>query len=181
MALAITSLAVAAVATVLMSSLVSTDNAVDRTIADGIAQQMLEEVMTKRYAATTANAYDTPLLLGPSLVEMLGPGRSAFNDTDDFVGFSKSPPQGIYGETLGRGNDAGGNRDPAFGIGTTYFSDWRQRFRVYYVSASDLTTESSTATSYRCCEAIVEMKRSDGSWVSLSTRRRVYSYVPPNL
>lgn len=179
-AIAITALAVAALATVATSSLLTTNDAVANTIADGIAQQMLDEVMAEKYAVDSASAYS--LAFGANSTEQAGAGRSLYDDTDDFYNLSKSPPQGIYGEELGRGNDVGGSRDPAFAIPSGYFGKWRQRIRVYFVSPNDLTTEiTGYGTSYRCCEVFVEQLRSDGSWVTLANRRRVISYVPSNL
>jgi type II secretory pathway pseudopilin PulG len=179
-AIAITALAVAALATVTTSSLLATNDAVANTIADGIAQQLLDEVMLEKYAVDSASALS--LAFGPNSAEQAGAGRSLYDDTDDFYNLSKAPPQGIYGEELGRGNDAGSLRDPAFAIPTGYFGKFRERTRVYFVSPNDLTTEiTAYGTSYRCCEAIVEQLRSDGSWVPLASRRRVFSYVPSNL
>src|SRR5438477_995251 len=79
-ALTITSLAGAVLLLGVQSSLDTTIEAVDRTIADGVAQQVINEIMTKRYVG----AGDSPLgtTLGPLLSEVSGLGTVLFDDTD---------------------------------------------------------------------------------------------------
>src|SRR5262245_37131325 len=76
-ALSITSLAGAVLLLSVQSSLETTVEAVQRTIADGIAQQTIDEILTKRYMEPA----DDPLsnLLGPITGEILGnDGTSLF-------------------------------------------------------------------------------------------------------
>jgi len=73
-ALSITSLAGAVLLLSVQSSLDTTIEAVDRTIADGVAQQTMDEVLTKRWVG----AGDSPLttILGPLTSELsAGNGR----------------------------------------------------------------------------------------------------------
>ena len=60
-ALTITSMAGAVLLLGVQSSLDTTIEAVERTIADGIAQQTIDEIMTKRYTASGGNPLATTL------------------------------------------------------------------------------------------------------------------------
>jgi hypothetical protein len=177
-ALTITTLAGSVMLLAIESCLTSTSDAVDRLIADGLATQLLDEISTKRFMT----AGDTPLSLsGPSTYETSGTGRERFNDLDDYKNFSALPAEGIYGETLGTGNDAGGARNSNFCIPATYFANWRQRVDVYFVSPTDHSVKltGSSTSYYRAVEVIIEYVHADGRVIPLAKRRRVYAYLPP--
>src|SRR5690348_9785981 len=95
-ALSITSLAGAVLLLSVQSSLDTTIDAVDQTIADGIAQQTLDEILTKRYVGPTESA--TATTLGPSTSELLSGGTAYFDDADDYNGYTAIPIKGWYGE-----------------------------------------------------------------------------------
>src|SRR5688500_16894770 len=61
------------------SSLQTTTEAVDRSIADGLAQQLLDEITLQHFKEPGTSATGT---LGPSGWEASGNGRERFNDTD---------------------------------------------------------------------------------------------------
>lgn len=177
-ALTITTLAGSVVLLAVESCLTSTSDAVDRLIADGMATQLLDEISTKRFMA----AGDSPLIIsGPGSHETGGPGRSLFNDLDDYKAFSAKPAKGIYGETLGTGNDIGGVRSSNFCIPTTQFTNWRQRVEIYFVSPTDHSVKlTGASTSYfRAAEVTIEYVHPDGRVIPLANRRRVYAYLPP--
>src|SRR5688500_4378313 len=119
--LSITSLAGAVLLLSVQSSLDTTVEAVERTIADGIAQQTLDEVLTKRYVGQG----DSPLLatLGAAAHELLGGGTSLFDDTDDYAGYVAQPLKGLYGELLGSGDDSGNSRLANFRVRSDFFQD----------------------------------------------------------
>jgi hypothetical protein len=160
------------------SCLSSTTEAVDRLIADGMANQLLDDISLKKFMT----AGDTPLSIsGPSSYETSGSGRERFNDLDDFKNFSAKPAEGIWGETLGTGNDSGSTRNANFTIPNTQFTNWRQRVEIYFVSPtnhSQRLTGSSTSY-YRAVEVTIEYVDVDGSVLPLAKRRRVYAYMPP--
>lgn len=177
-ALTITTLAGSVVLLAIESCLTSTSDAVDRLIADGIATQILDEISTKRFMAPG----DTPLTIsGPNATETAGAGRSLFNDVDDYKAFTAKPAKGIYGETLGAGNDSGGTRNVNFQIPSSQFTNWRQRVEVYFVSPTDHSVKlTGASTSYfRAAEVTIEYVHSDGRVIPLANRRRVYAYLPP--
>ncbi len=160
------------------SCLTSTTDAVDRLIADGMASQLLDEISLKRFMASS----DTPLSIsGPSSYESSGNGRERFNDLDDYKHVSSKPAEGIWGETLGTGNDSGAARNVNFAVPSTQFTNWRQRVEIYFVSPtnhSQKLTGSSTSY-YRAVEVTIEYVRADGGVLPLAKRRRVYAYMPP--
>lgn len=162
------------------STLQTTWDAVDRTIADGIAQQVLDEVMTKRYMAEDGGPLDPISTLGANATERAGKGRERYNDSDDYRNFIAMPVQGIWGERLGTGNDEGGLRHPAFRVPESTFSNWRQRVDVYYVDPNNHSIRLTNSTSYyRAVEVTIEQVGDDGSVRPLAKRKRVYAYLPP--
>jgi type II secretory pathway pseudopilin PulG len=176
-ALTITSLAGAVLCLSVQSSLSSTSEAVDQTIADGVAQQTLDEILTKRYVG----AGDPPLLttLGPATSELLGGGTSLFDDTDDYAGYIAQPLKGSYGETLGTGDDSGNPRLANFRVRSDFFQNWRVRVDEYYVDPTDHTVHSSTPTNFRAIEVHVELTQTGGAVLPLASRKRIIAYIPP--
>jgi hypothetical protein len=161
------------------SCLSTTTDAVDKLIADGMANQLLDEISLKRFMSPG----DTPLSIsGPNSTETAGYGRERFNDIDDFKAFSVKPAEGIWGETLGTGNDSGGARNTNFCIPSTQFANWRQRVDVYFVSATDHSQKltGSSTSYYRAVEVTIEYVAANGSVTPLAKRRRVYAYFPPH-
>ena len=177
-ALTITTLAGSVMLLAIESCLTSTSDAVDRLIADGMATQLLDEISVRRFMASG----DTPLSIsGPNATETAGSGRERFNDMDDYKNVSSKPPKGIWGETLGTGNDGGAARNTNFCIPSSQFTNWRRRVDIYFVSAtnhSQKLTGSSTSY-YRAVEVTVEYVKADGGVIPLAKRRRVYAYLPP--
>lgn len=162
------------------SSLETTWDAVDKTIADGIAQQVLDEAMTKRFMADGSGPLDALSTFGPNATEKAGKGRERFNDVDDYRNFIAHPVQGIYGERLGVGDDEGGTRHPAFQIPASKLARWRQRIDVYYVDPNDHSIRLNNSTSYfRAVEVHIEYVEPGGAVRPLARRKRVYAYLPP--
>jgi len=176
-ALSITSMAGAVLLLSVQSSLETTIEAVQRTIADGVAQQTMDEITTKRFVGPAEN----PLtgLLGPLTSEILNGATALFDDADDYAGYIAQPLKGTYGEILGTGNDNGDLRLQNFRVRSDYFQNWRVRVDVYFVDPNDHTLRSSSPTNFRAVDVYVELMRNNGAAVPLSTRRRVFAYVPP--
>jgi hypothetical protein len=177
-ALTITSLAGSVMLLAIESCLSSTTEAVDQMIADGLANQILDEISTKRFMAPS----DTPLTIsGPNATETAGNGRERYNDVDDYKAFSAKPAEGIWGEVLGTGNDSGAARNANFCIPSGQFTRWRQRVEVYFVSPTDHSVKLTGASTshYRAAEVTIEYVDADGSVTPLAKRRRVYAYMPP--
>ncbi len=153
------------------SSLHSTTESVEQTIADGVAQQLLDEILTTRYAEDG--------LLGPAVDELLGSSRQLFDDVDDYAGYASQPLLDAFGQPLGAGDDEGGQRPANFRVPADFFQYWRQRVEVYYVDPATHTTSSNDPTSYRAIEVTIEKLEPDGTVVPLSSRKRIVAYIPP--
>ena len=183
-ALSIMALAGSVLLLAAQSSLDATDDGSKQLIAQGICDQVLDEIMSKRYMEVGA-AYDQNSLSADS-------GESArqnYDDTDDFNGYSVQPIQGTYGVTLGTGDDAGGQRHPNFQVVSGFFTKWRLRVDLYYVSSTDLSVRLdspavaaggtlTTTSGYKCAEVTVEYQGTDGTYQALAKGRRVYAYIP---
>jgi type II secretory pathway pseudopilin PulG len=177
-ALTITSMAGAILLLGVQSSLDTTIEAVERTIADGVAQQTMDEILTKRYVAQGGNPLGTTL--GPLLNEILGSGGTAlFGEVDAYAGYLAQPIKGTWGETLGTGDDSGNLRLENFRVRSDYFQNWRVRVDVYYVNPTNNLQTSSTPTNFRAIEVNVELVRPNGAIFPLANRKRVIAYIPP--
>jgi type II secretory pathway pseudopilin PulG len=159
------------------SSLQTTTDAVDRSIADGIAQQLLDEVSLQRFMEPGTDCTDP---LGRTGWEDAGNGRTRFNDTDDYHEYESQPVAGWWGEPLGTGDDAGSTRHTAFQVPTGHFVDWRQRVEVYFVDPVDPSLRLSSGTSeLRAVEVHIERVEADGAVRPLASRKKVIAYVRP--
>lgn len=161
------------------TSLQSADDAVQRTIAYGMAQQLIDEVVGCRYMDLGGSPYVvTP---APSASEAAAGTRQLFDDIGDFNGYRCQPPKDLYGVALGSDNGQGGLRNPAFQCGAGYFQNWRQEVDVYYVSDTNLTARlpAGQTSDYRAVEVrIVYNDRVRGAR-ELAKIRRVVAYVAP--
>jgi hypothetical protein len=177
-ALSITALAGSVLLLAVESTVQSTTDSVQRTIADGLAQQLLDEALTKCFVLPGADPLASNI--GPSALELAGTGRERYDDSDDYHQFVTGPAEGIYGEQMGTGDDAGGLRHAAFRVPGSYFQHWRQRVEVHFVDPTDHRLKLSGSTSYfRAIEVHIEIQDGDDTWRNLATRKRIVAYVPP--
>lgn len=175
-ALSITTMAGAVLLLATEGVLQTTNDAVDQTIAQGMAIQLIDEVLGARYAAAD-NPHETTL--GPSSYEKQGAQRNLFNDTDDFNGYLASPPRDRDGKPLGQGNAEGGNRHASLRSPGSDFQNWRQRIEVYYVDPNNPSVRrpNSSPTDYRAVEVTIERIEPNGSVRPLAKMRRVFCHV----
>ena len=174
------SLAALAGATLMMgtfSSLQSTHDSQDQTLAQGMAQQLMDEVVGNRYLPDSGNAY--PTTIGPDSGET-GTSRQLFDNIGDYNGYRCKPPKDFWGNVLGTDNGVGGVRDPNFQPPTGAFNNWQQQVDVYYVSETNLATRLSSGTSdYQAVEVrIVYIDPVTSKSRQLAFLRRVVTYVP---
>lgn len=160
------------------SSLQLTDEGLKQTIAAGMAQQLMDEVLGGRYAADGVGGHQ--VWLGPSSDESSDPGRQ-YDDIDDYNGLRISPPQGPWGIELGEDDGRGGQRHPRFQAPAGFLDDWRQEVDVYYVAESDLSTRlpAGQTSDYRVVEVRIIQQPADRKGRELARVRRVVAYVPP--
>jgi hypothetical protein len=168
-ALSITAVAASALLLGLTSSLQTTGDCLERTIAAGMAQQLLDEVLGARYGE-----FDRLLESGAKGT------REDFDDISDFNGVRQQPPADCWGVGLGEDDGEGGRRHANFRISAGYFDRWRQEVEVYYVDPENLDARLPTGkvSDYRAVEVrIVYIDPERGRRV-LSALRRVVAYVP---
>lgn len=177
-ALTITTLSASALLLAIETGINGSDDAVDATIAAGLADQLLDEVMNKRYMAPGAAPDQWPL--GPNSTETAGPGRSRYDDSDDYIAMTLSPPKDAFNKALGEGDDEGALRHANFRLPAYVLKNWRQKIDVYYVDPSNTNQRltNGTVSKFRAVEVTVEQSVGT-TWKTLATRRRVYAYFPP--
>jgi prepilin-type N-terminal cleavage/methylation domain-containing protein len=161
------------------ASIQSADDAMRRTIAYGMAQQLMDEVAGSRYMELGGSAYNTTL--GPNATEAATGNRLLFDDIDDFNGYRSQPPKDFYGIALGVDNGQGGQRNPNFQCNNGYFQYWRQEIDVSYVSDTNLTTplSSGQTSDYRAVEVRILYNNPRTGPLLLAKIRRVIPYVAP--
>jgi prepilin-type N-terminal cleavage/methylation domain-containing protein len=163
-ALTIAGIAASALLLGVTSALHTTDETLQQTIAQGLAQQLMDEVVGACYADRQPSS-----------------SRALCDSIDDFNGLRAQPPTDAWGVALGTEDQEGTQRDPQFRIPSGYLNRWRQEVDVYYVSPTDLTTRisSTKVEDYLAVEVrIVYVDPERGDRV-LSKLRRVVAYVKP--
>jgi len=161
------------------ASIQTTDEAMQRAIADGIARQLIDEILGNRYAEPGAGGHQVSF--GPNSWESSGSGRERYDDIDDYHAIRTIPPEDPYGIELGKDDGEGGLRHANFQVPADFLESWRQEVDVYYVSESDLTTRLplGKTTDYRVVEVRVYRNDPTGGDRELARLRRVIAYVPP--
>lgn len=177
-AISIMAIAGGAIMLALTSATQTTQMSAESTIAMGIADRLIDEVVGKRYAAAGAGPYQTTLTANSW--ELAGQGRERFDDTDDYHGFIAQPVEGVGGLELGQGDENGTLRPENFRLPSGYFSSWREEIEVYYVGATDQSIRLPTGSTsdFRAVEVRIVRVNPDGSDTELANLRRVYAYVP---
>lgn len=177
-ALSITAMAGAVLLLATEGVLETTNDAVAQTIAQGMAAQLIDEVIGARYHEPGDSPYSTSLTANS--YERGGTGRERYNDADDYNGYISTPPKDLYGRELGKGAEDGRLRNVNFRAPGQDFTKWTQRIEVYYVSATNPTLRrpASQPTDYRAVEVTIERKEPNGSVRPLAKLRRVFCYVP---
>ena len=178
--ISIVSVAGTAILLGIASAMSTSYDAVDRTIANGLAEQLMDEVAGRMYSIS-GGEYSFPL--GGSSVEKAAAGRQ-YNDIDDFNGggngIASEPPVDWRGVTLGTDDGEGGTRHPNFQVADGFFDNWRQEVEVYYVNDSDPSTRLSTGSTSntRAVEVRILQLADGGAYRELANVRRVFSNVP---
>ncbi len=179
-AIAITAMTAAVILLAVDSSFGTSKIGVDQTIADGIAQQLMDEILGKRYISAAGDPYNWPL--GASSWELDGQGRERFNDIDDFNGFATTGAEDTWGQALGTGNGQGAARHPSFQVPAGYFAKWNQKVEVYYVDENDYARRlpDGQTSNVRGVEVTVSRIHPDGLSQVLAKQRRIHAYLPHN-
>lgn len=170
-AVAITSIAGAALITSISASVASSVIVADRAIARGLAEQLMDEIAATRFPAATNSA--------PS-----GSTRETFDDIDDYAGLSERPPRTRSGQTIGE--DGGWlygqpiDRPPQLRPDGDYLSRFSREVTVERVqpASSDTWDAVSQHTDYR--RVIVRVIRTDarGNRSTAAELTRTFAYAP---
>jgi len=160
------------------SAVLSTDLAMEETIAQGMARQIMDEVVGNRYMAAGADPHQYPLTANNW--EQNGNGRERFDDIDDFNGFLTDHAEDRWGQPIGEGDGAGRLRHASLRVADGYFDGWRQSVDVYYVDEFDVSVQlpAGDTSNFRAVEVVIERQRANGAWHELARLRRVVAYVP---
>ena len=178
-AMSITAIAASALLLGVASALETTDDAVRRTVAAGLARQLMDEVVGNRYMEFGASPYQT--VFTANSYERAPGTRERYNDIDDFHGFASQPPVDRWGIPMGEDDGEGQTRHPHFGIPSGVLENWRQEVTVYYVDPSSPAAPlaAGQTSDYRAIEVRIVSIEPDGRFRELAKLHRVVAYVPP--
>ena len=169
-AISITAIAASVLLLGVHSSVQTTEEAFRRTIATGMAEQLLDEVLGARYHAVGVDGLQVSL--SPSLWEQLGSGRERYDDVDDYNGIRAEPPEDLWGIDLGTDDGEADERHPNFLAPAGLLDHWRQEIDVYYVDESDLTIRLTfgQVSDYRAVEVRIYYDDPNGGSRELANR-----------
>lgn len=153
-------------------------DALQRTVAAGLAQQYLDEILGLPYHEPGATPQDWPL--GPEPGEVVVPARRAlFDDIDDFHAYSAMPPRDPWGLPLGHGDGAAGSRYASLRASQTFLADWRVDIAVRYANPDDPSVDLAPGATSLLRSIEVTISRIDAeTTIVLAKVRRVIGYVP---
>jgi type II secretory pathway pseudopilin PulG len=179
-ATSITAIAGSALLLGVSTGMQTSNDVLNQTIANGVAQQLVDEAAGRIYCAVGADPQDT--FLGPNSTEAGGNGRERYNDIDDYNGFTAKPIEDEYGYMLGTDDGQGGQRHVNFRVYSGFFNNWRESIEVYYVNNSNLSQRLPTGqtSNYRALEAHVYYDDPVNGTREIGNARRVFAYVPAN-
>lgn len=175
-ALAVFGITAAAITLSVTSSLAMSEDSRDRMIAQGLACQLLDEILGNRYSEGNAIPYD--IYLRPGFDETITGNRSQFDDIDDFNGWAEEPPKDAWGIPLGQEDGRGGYRPPP--ARTASLHRFRREVRVAYVQPPNYTTPlpQGQVTDFRLIEVRVYRRKQDGGLVFLAQASQVVAHTP---
>jgi type II secretory pathway pseudopilin PulG len=175
----ITALAGAVLLLGVQTSMQTTTDSLEEAQAMGMAQQLLDEILSRRYMATGTTPYASSL--GPSNWEYGSAGRERYNDIDDYNGYTAQAAEDQWGIEMGQGDGNGGYRHPDFRVYANAFADWRQSVSVYYVDEDDPSVRLSRGrtSNLRAVEVTIHRVTTEGDLLPLAHLKRIVAYVPP--
>jgi type II secretory pathway pseudopilin PulG len=177
LAIAILGIAGTALLLGIATSIDAADHAYEQVLAQGLAEQFLDELTGLRYAEPGAGPTG---ILGPESGEIVGQSRASLDDSDDYHGLSLQPPRDRQGLTYGRDSGTTTERHERFRLSANALARYRITGEVHYVDANDLTTPLATGQTspFRAAHVRVFADDPGGKSRELINLRRILSYVP---
>lgn len=162
------------------ATLESVEEQEEITIADGLARQLLDEIQGQSWVDPVLRSFPYQTSLSASPDELLGPGRSKFDDTDDYNNYSATPPEHIDGKALAATDSTGDTLPESFRVRSSFLSKWRLTAEVAYLNESDHSVQMADyqPTNYRVLICRVYRQNRDNTWRQVVSRERVISYIP---
>ena len=163
----------------LNSALQTTTHSQEQIVAQGLAEQLLDEIAGCRYVDAGASPTHEPL--GPTAAEVVGVSRERFDAIDDYNGYSVSPPVDVWGIKLGTEDGQGGLRHPRlYSTSASFLNRFRQQATVNYASAANPTVDLATGSTsnFRAVTVTITYREPEGGTRELARTRRVFTYVP---
>lgn len=175
-AISLMAVVIGAVSLSLMSTFQNAQETEDMMIAEGLALDLMNEILNRRYCEFEVSPYD--VYLRASSTELAPGTRELFDDIDDYNGYVEEPPKDRWGILLGRENVGGGLRPSV--AWTSDLTGFRRQVTVSYVSEQDLTTSLpfGTPSNFRKIEVTVSRRYSNNVIRPLVKMTRVIAYVP---
>ena len=162
----------------------SSADALEEKVAEGLANQIIDEILGLPYVEKGESPSQAWSELGPESGETSPPVmRANYDDIDDYRKVVSRPFVDEFAIELGQGNGSGGWRHPAFRLSETYFDDWALNVVIRHADESDLSKNLDGETSrsdFRAIEVSIWRKLDDGTWSQRKKVRRVIGYVPPS-
>lgn len=160
----------------LSAAMTSAEYGQQRAIAQGIADQLLDEIAGSRYHASNSGPLVWPL--GVEAGE--GSNRASCDDIDDFAGYTAAVVD-PYGQPLGRDQGNGSLRPTSFHCAEHWLASWSVAVSVYYVDESNpqLRLNSGQTSYLKAVEVRVLANRPNGGTQTLAQARRLFAYAPP--
>lgn len=153
MAISITALAGSVLLLGVHASLQTTEDARRQTIASGLAQRLMNEVV----------------------------GAPSIEEIDKYDGFESHPPRDAWGVALGTDDGKGGQRAATFQVPAGLLSKFAWEVRVHRVDPSDLTARlpAGAPSDYRLVEVRVTCNAPNTAPRELARLQSVVAHVPP--
>lgn len=164
-ALAIALMACSALSLSLTSAFQHTEHALEQTIAEGLAEQLMDEVLGRPITTT-----DSPG----------GSGRAGLGGIKDFDGYRHSSLTDPWDIPLGKDDGQGGQRHARFTPPSGELDRWEQQIDVYHVEDSDPAQRRPAHLTSNLIAVEVRIYKRDlsGNKRLLTTLRRVVSSLP---
>lgn len=178
LATSITAMVGAAVLLGIAGAIEATDAGLRQSLAVGMAQQLMDEISCQLYMEAGDNPRNP--ILQSEAGESAGPGRSQYDDLDDYNGLSIQPPQDRWGISLGADDGQGGQRHPNFKARPNFWNGYRQVVDVKYVSEGNLSTPlmAGLASDYRSVTVQVLVDDAVRGPQPAAQLKRIFTYAP---